>query len=203
MLALKYEGLDLAVLKRLFSALAPAHIEAIVRAKPTGSYARRIWFLYEWLMGKRLDLLDAERGAYEPVVDREQQWAVPGENSPRHRVLNNLPGTPVFCPLVFRTEKLDKFAAMNLAERAQEDVARVKVPKSRVVNLEGLIGDEQNDNIVLSRGAVFHRFPLGEPDKAARPITAFMGHQGSLQDIHTVCTGMCVPGVNDTGRITN
>ena len=49
--ALKYEGLDLAVLKRLFRAVGAAAIEALVRAKPTGSYARRIWFLYEWLTG--------------------------------------------------------------------------------------------------------------------------------------------------------
>src|SRR5437870_11661590 len=33
--ALKYEGLDLAVLKRLFLAVGPAAIEAIVRATPT------------------------------------------------------------------------------------------------------------------------------------------------------------------------
>ena len=45
--ALKYEGLDLVVIKRLFSALVPADIEALMRAKPTRSYARRIWFLYE------------------------------------------------------------------------------------------------------------------------------------------------------------
>src|SRR5438874_1392809 len=32
--ALKYEGIDLAVLKRLFEKLAPAAIEEIVRAKP-------------------------------------------------------------------------------------------------------------------------------------------------------------------------
>src|SRR6266498_1863435 len=64
--ALKYEGLDLAVLKRLFASVAPAEIEAIVRAKPTGSYSRRIWFLYEWLLGTRLDLPDAAKGTYEP-----------------------------------------------------------------------------------------------------------------------------------------
>src|SRR5258708_30979505 len=39
--ALKYEGLDLAVLKRLFAATGPKPIEGLVRAKPTGSYARR------------------------------------------------------------------------------------------------------------------------------------------------------------------
>jgi hypothetical protein len=123
--ALKYEGLDLAVLKRLFAALAPADIEAIMRAKPTGSYARRIWFLYEWLMGRRLDLPDADKGTYEPVVDTEQQWAVPGQNSSRHRVRNNLPGTPEFCPLVFRTKALEEFAAMDLVHRARDVVAHV------------------------------------------------------------------------------
>src|SRR5215831_9507826 len=54
--ALKYEGLDLAVLKRLFLAVGPAEVEAIVRARPTGSYARRLWFLYEWLTGTTLDV---------------------------------------------------------------------------------------------------------------------------------------------------
>ena len=123
--ALKYEGLDLAVLKRLFGAVEPREIEAIVRAKPTGSYARRIWFLYEWLMGKRLDLPDADQGAYEPAVDTEQQWSIPGANSPRHRVRNNLPGTPEFCPLVFRTQALQEFTAMDLAARARQVVAEV------------------------------------------------------------------------------
>src|SRR5205085_2402449 len=105
--ALKYEGLDLALLKRLFAALGPEPVEALVRTTPTGSYARRIWFLYEWLMGSRLNLPDAEKGTYVPVVDPEQQWAIAGANSTRHRVRNNLPGTPDFCPLVFRTKTLE------------------------------------------------------------------------------------------------
>jgi Fic/DOC family len=123
--ALKYEGLDLALLRRLFAAVASAEIEAIVRTKPTGSYSRRIWFLYEWLISRRLNLPDADKGTYEPVIDPKQQWAVPGENSPRHRVRNNLPGTPEFCPLVFRTRALEEFAAMDLVHRAQEVVANV------------------------------------------------------------------------------
>lgn len=123
--ALKYEGLDLAALKRLFQAAGPGEIEAVARSKPTGSYARRIWFLYEWLLGERLDLPDAERGSYVKVVDATQQWAVTGETSPRHRLWNNLPGTPAFCPLVFRTEALDSFIRMGLAARAQAAVAAV------------------------------------------------------------------------------
>lgn len=123
--ALKYEGLDLAVLKRLFLALPGSAIEAIVRDTPTGRYARRIWFLYEWLTGRRLDLPDAARGSYVPAVDPEQQWAIPGENSPRHRVRDNLPGTPEFCPLVRRTEALEGYVALDLAARARAAVAAV------------------------------------------------------------------------------
>ncbi|WP_343504172.1 Fic family protein [Alloyangia pacifica] len=123
--ALKYEGLDLAVLKRLFEVTGPASIAEIVRNKPTGSYARRIWFLYEWLTAKRLDLPDAESGRYVPVVDPEQQFATEGENAPRYHVKNNLPGTREFCPLVHRTPRLEEFIAMDLPGRAREVVADV------------------------------------------------------------------------------
>jgi hypothetical protein len=123
--ALKYEGLNLAVFKRFFAAADAHEIEALVRAKPTGRYARRIWFLYEWLTGRKLDLPDDHRSTYVPVVDPKQQWAVVGENSSRHRVRNNLPGTVEFCPLAFRTKTLEQFVDMNLRKRAQEVVAEV------------------------------------------------------------------------------
>jgi len=123
--ALKYEGLDLAVLKRLFAATGPAPIEALVRAQPTGRYARRLWFLFEWLTGTRLDLPDAEQGSYVPVVDPDQQFAGPADTSSRHRVKNNLPGTPAFCPLVFRTQSLSEFVGLDLVSRAHQAVANV------------------------------------------------------------------------------
>jgi len=100
-------------------------IEAIVSSKPTGSYARRIWFLYEWLTGTTLKLPDAKGGRYVPVLDPKLQVAPEGKRAPRYRVRNNLPGSPEFCPLVFRTEKLEHFIDMNLPRRAQEIVADV------------------------------------------------------------------------------
>ena len=123
--ALKYEGLDLAILKRLFLVLDATEIESIVRATPTGSYARRLWFLYEWLTGQSLNLPDATRGDYVLAVNPEQQWAVPGGNSARHRVRNNLPGTPEFCPLVWRTEALEKIVSLDLSAQAQAVVAAI------------------------------------------------------------------------------
>ena len=69
--ALKYEGLDLAVLKRLFIAAPLDEIKELVRAKPTGLYARRIWFLYEWLLGHELDLPPAGKVSYVDAVDTD------------------------------------------------------------------------------------------------------------------------------------
>lgn len=123
--ALKHEGLDLAVLNALFRTTGPAQIEEIVRATPTGIYARRIWFLYEWLIGAELDLPAADKGAYALIVDPDQQWAGAVKNSPRHRLRNNLPGTPSFCPMITWTENLRNHTARNLPERARVAVANV------------------------------------------------------------------------------
>lgn len=123
--ALKYEGLDLAVLKRLFEAVGPGQIEALVRQSPTGSYVRRIWFLYEWLTGNLLDLPDATGGRYVNVLDADLQWGIEGEIAPRYRVRDNLPGSPGFCPLVFRTERLEHLIALNLAARAEDAIEAV------------------------------------------------------------------------------
>ena len=48
-----------------------------------------------------------------------------GSSSRRHRIVNNLPGTPVFCPLVFRTEKINAFINLDLPARARQAVAAV------------------------------------------------------------------------------
>ncbi len=123
--ALKYEGLDLAVLKRLFMAAGPGPFEAIVRDKPTGSYARRVWFLYEWLTGRTLDLPNAKTGRYAKVLDPSLQWGIEGATAPRYRLYDNLPGTPEFCPLVFRTQALEELTALDLPRRARDIVADV------------------------------------------------------------------------------
>lgn len=123
--ALKNEGLDLAVLKRLFLAVKEGEIAELVRQKPTGLYTRRIWFLYEWLLGHELKLPAADKVSYADAVDTELQFGGTGENSVRHRVRNNLPGTPEFCPLIFKTPALNEFIAQDWKERARAVVSEV------------------------------------------------------------------------------
>ncbi|MGQ0814418.1 MAG: Fic family protein [Gemmatimonadota bacterium] len=123
--ALKYEGVDLAVLRRLFERVSADELADVARAKPTGAYARRIWFFYEWLTGRELPLPDSGDVKAVLAVDPEQQYAASsGAMSSRHRVRNNLPGDPAFCPLVRRTATLDAFMAMRLDERARTVIGR-------------------------------------------------------------------------------
>jgi hypothetical protein len=123
--ALKYEAVNLLILKRLFEAVGPGAIIEFVQSVPTSAYARRIWFLYEWLLGEELDLPNAPSVKYVPIIDAARQFAIEGNLVTRHRVRNNLPGTPRFCPLVSRSELLDDFVESNLADQARQIVARI------------------------------------------------------------------------------
>jgi hypothetical protein len=122
--ALRHEGVDLGVLSALFQRAPAGELEAWIRSEPTGQYARRTWFLFEWLTGRRLDLPDAPRAPYVGVIDPLRQFAVDGETVTRQRVRNNLPGTRDFCPLVRRTPKLETVVAQDLALEARSVAAR-------------------------------------------------------------------------------
>lgn len=117
--ALKREGVDLSVLAALFARLDPGEVAALVRATPTGKYTRRAWFLYEWLTGEELDVPDAPKVRAEPAIDPELQVTVGGGTiSSRHRVVDNIPGSRTFCPLVRWTPKLRAHAERRWNEEA-------------------------------------------------------------------------------------
>jgi len=115
--ALKYEGIILLVLKKLFEILADDEIIELVQIEPLGQYSRRIWFLWEWLMIKELKIPDLDSGNFITLIDEKQQYAVKGKRSSRHRIINNLPGTQDFCPLIYKTSKLAKHLSANLSDK--------------------------------------------------------------------------------------
>lgn len=116
--ALKYEGVNLLLFKKLFEKVGPEEITAIIKIEPTGKYTRKIWFLYEWLMQEKLPISDLTFKNFIPVIDETLQYASGKDiNSPRHRIRNNLPGTINFCPLIDKTAKLESYIQENLSEK--------------------------------------------------------------------------------------
>jgi Fic family protein len=125
--ALKWEGIDLGVLAALFKTLDAEEIAEAVRSTPTGAFTRRLWFLYEWLTAQRLDVPEPGKVRAVLVVDPGQQVALSGGiASPRHRAIDNLAGTPAFCPMIRWTPALRAVAAQGLDRRAREIIGRTR-----------------------------------------------------------------------------
>ena len=118
--ALRYEPLDLGVLAATFVAIDAEVVAAWVRTEPSGSYARRAWFFYEYLTGERLEVPDAAAGNYVEALDAQKHVAGARRNSSRHRVIDNLLGTPNLCPTVRRTAKLEGQIGVHIDAEARE-----------------------------------------------------------------------------------
>lgn len=125
--AIKYEGIDLLFFKKLFEKLEPRIIEGWVKIEPISQYSRKIWFLYEWLMKKQLSILDTKSGNYFTIIDEKTQYGTPKSvNSGRHRIKNNLPGTADFCPLIFKTPKLEQYILENFPKKTNELIKKIQ-----------------------------------------------------------------------------
>jgi len=123
--ALKYEGINLLFFKKLFEEISEEDIIKLIQTEYTGQYMRKVWFLYEWLMQKQLPIPDLTIKSYIPLLDEEIQYSVNGINSSRHRIRNNLPGTISFCPLIFKTDKLESYIRENLSEKTNAVISGI------------------------------------------------------------------------------
>lgn len=122
--ALKYDGTNIAILASLFQKIAAEDFLSYVQSKPTGKYARRLWFLYEFLTGTRLPLEDLKQGNYIDLLDPKQYYTVaPARRVRRQRINNNLMGESRFCPIVRKTDTLRSFEAADLSKRCREIVS--------------------------------------------------------------------------------
>jgi hypothetical protein len=122
--ALRHEDIDLLILKRVFEAVPPAKIEALIQAAPTGIPARRAWYFYELLTGRTLSMEDAPSAAAVDLLDPKAYFTGKPRLSQRHRVRDNLLGTGRFCPVIRRTKILTDLLALDLSARARETVGR-------------------------------------------------------------------------------
>ncbi|MBI5578115.1 MAG: Fic family protein [Deltaproteobacteria bacterium] len=121
--ALKYDGVNLGILSALFEAIAEEEILAYVSSKPTGKYARRIWFLFELLTGRELALENLGRGNYVDLLEPDLYYtAATGRRAQRQRIIDNLLGGRSFCPVVRRTQKLIEMENIDLQKRCEEVV---------------------------------------------------------------------------------
>jgi hypothetical protein len=123
--ALKHEGLNLPLLRILLPQLPEQRLRAYLLERPTSQYRRRLWFLYEQFIGRQIDLPDVSIGNYVDLLNSEVYYVGKPVRSARHRVINNLPGTIAFSPIVERTATLKAFEAERLEEQCKKLIAEI------------------------------------------------------------------------------
>jgi hypothetical protein len=122
--ALKYDGTNLAILRSVFHRAAEEDLLEYLRSKPTGKYARRLWFLYEFLTGRRLPLEDLTQGNYVHLLEPGEYYTdLTVRRVRRQRVNDNLLGDRRFCPTVRRTDVLEGFQHADLSGRCRRVVS--------------------------------------------------------------------------------
>lgn len=70
---LRHEVPHLEFLATLFARTGPDFVQTWIATEPTGRYARRAAFLYEWLTDDRLDAPGRLGGNYVDAVDNAKQ----------------------------------------------------------------------------------------------------------------------------------
>ncbi len=175
--ALKYEGVELDFLCRLFEVIGPGPIARWALDEPTGAYARRCGFLYEWLTGSTLggvgdaggnyaDLLNPSRYLTATVPDKVRRW----------RINNNLPGTRAFCPMV------------SLGQKGSADPAPLRAEIDHLLDRFGVEMIERAVNwltIKESKASFAIESEGKEEDRIRRLARAMSTHCGQIESALT------------------
>ena len=175
--ALKYEGVELDFLNRLFEVTGPEPIAKWALEEPTGAYARRCGFLYEWLTNSILDGVGAAGGNYVDLLDGSQYLtATVPDKVRRWRINNNLPGTRAFCPMV------------NLGELGPADPLPLRAEINSMVDHFGLETIERAVNwltIKESKASFAIESESKEEDRISRLARAMSTHCGEINSALT------------------
>lgn len=126
--ALKYDGINLEILKAIFNAIVEVgnitEFRQYILKHPTGKYARKLWFLYEFLLDTQLSIPKVSKGNYIDLLETDKYFTCKTIKSSRHRINNNLLGNRDICPVVRRTSEIKRFLSKRLQNQVKDVVAQ-------------------------------------------------------------------------------
>jgi hypothetical protein len=124
--AFRRERLNLTVLAALFSQQEVlATIQEWLNTSPTSRYARLAAHLAKWLIGAGFDFTLPPGAPRVRVLEQNEYVTGPARTDPQFGVLNNLLGTPAFCPIVRRTATLEALLVQNLREKVTQAISKI------------------------------------------------------------------------------
>ena len=114
---LKYDHFNLDLLYAVFKRISKEEITEFVKSAPSGKYARKIGFLYEWLTGNTIKLYKPINNNYVDLLESEDYIVGTTEKSMKWKINNNLLGSSQFCPVIRNSPRLKKLLETNIKEQ--------------------------------------------------------------------------------------
>ncbi len=121
--AVRYEPLDLVVWRAAFEKIEAKTLETWIKRGRTGIFARKIWYLYEFLTEKTLNIEDVPPTGYADLLNPKLHFTAALKPSKRHRINDNLLGNRDYCPLIRRTETLETAMRQGFDSEAKSIIA--------------------------------------------------------------------------------
>lgn len=113
--ALKYDDLNLAFIKEVFINIGYDKIVKHIAEKPNRKYARIIGYLYEFTVGKLIDI-NITNSNYEDVLSTSKYFTGTIIKIPKWKINDNFLGTKDFCPIIRKTTELTELLDWNIEE---------------------------------------------------------------------------------------
>jgi len=113
--ALKYDDLDLAFIKEVFTAIGHKEIESYTKVNPNRKYPRIIGYLYEFTGAKPIEV-NVTTTQYVDVLDSSRYITGNITKISKWKVNDNLLGREQFCPIIRRTTELSELLGWNIKE---------------------------------------------------------------------------------------
>lgn len=114
--ALKYDDINLSFLKAVFDRIPGMKLALYISSNPSGKYARKLGFLYEFTTQKQLDDISSVSGKYLDLLDQDKYVTSKAVKNARWKISDNLLGGPEFCPIVRKTPMMTSLLEWNISE---------------------------------------------------------------------------------------
>lgn len=221
--ALKYDDLNLDFLSAVFECIDIAEINEFLATTPSGRYARKVGFLYEFLTGKELVQEKEVGGNYVDLLEPERYITGKVIKNTRWRINNNLLGNRNFCPVIRRTKGLSELLEKDIRQSLEglkkefpEDIFRrasaylyTKETRSsyeiekekpspdrmeRFINLLNRAGLRPTEEVLSKENLVALQNTIVDPRFAAADFRGFQNYVGeSLPNYQSILHYVCPP----------
>jgi hypothetical protein len=125
--ALKYDDLNLAFIKEVFSSLENKIIVDYIKTNPNRKYPRIIGYLYEFTGGKAIEV-EVTTTNYVDILNSSRYVTGNSTKISKWKVNDNLLGTKKFCPIIRRTTELSELLEWDI-KKAIENLKHVYSPE--------------------------------------------------------------------------